>query len=80
MGTGNSTGVQLPCVMYTVSSEEIGTREGGLQITIGELPGHLVVILWSALLGGVLLLLGSIIGTPPSQTGMMLLAPPYQIV
>jgi len=40
----------------------------------------LVAILCIALLVGVLLLLGSIIGAYPAHTGIMLIAPPYQIV
>ncbi len=44
-----------------------------------KLPGYLVVILCIALLIGVLLLLGSLMGLSPSQTGIMLITPPYQL-
>jgi hypothetical protein len=40
----------------------------------------LVAILCIALLVGVPLILGSVAGTHPSQGGLMLIAPPYQIV
>jgi hypothetical protein len=40
----------------------------------------LVTILGIALLVGVLLILGSSVGAHPAPTGIMLIAPPYQIV
>jgi hypothetical protein len=45
----------------------------------GELLSSLVVILCIALLVGFFLLLGSITGIHPSQTGIMLIAPPYHL-
>jgi hypothetical protein len=42
--------------------------------------GSLIIILCIALLVGALLLLGSIAGAHPAHTGIMLIAPPYQIV
>ena len=39
----------------------------------------LVAILWIALLVGILLLHISIAGAHPAHTGIMLIAPPYQI-
>jgi len=39
----------------------------------------LVVILWIALLVGILLLHISIAGAHPAHTGIMIIAPPYQI-
>jgi hypothetical protein len=46
---------------------------------VGKLSGHLVVILCIALLIGALLLLGSLMGPPPSQNDIMLITPPYQL-
>ncbi len=44
---------------------------------LGKLPSNLVVILCITLLVGVLLLMGSITAAHSSQTGIMLVAPPY---
>jgi hypothetical protein len=77
MRTGDSAGVPPPSIRYTVSSEEVGTREGGPQTMLGKLPSNLVISLCIALLVGILLLLGNITAAYSSQTGIMLVAPPY---
>jgi hypothetical protein len=46
------------------------------QIVVVSIP---VALLCLALLLGVLLILSSFTGAPHSQTGIMLIAPPYQV-